>query len=357
MKNLFTYIKQNKEVSFSTKDFTEVDVLMFSQLSYLDLRNLSFTNKQKYTLGEVSRSINRKKNKNIFLGEISVLKLLDVLAKSKRYRDIHIDYYEFFTNALTQCGAITILLPNHICFIAFEGTDLTISGWKEDAALAYQYPTEAQKKAGEYLTNRIREIRYTIHVCGHSKGGNLAIVGSMRTPIEERNRIVRIYSFDGPGLRESEFFSSPYQNIKNRIKHYIPEQSIIGVLFLQKSPIVIKSSSVGILQHGAFSWQVLEDYLERGRQNPLSKRLETSIAVWLRKYTLKEREEIVNNLFSVFLNAGITNLHQLSPTKIEAFLKILFSLDGLSEETKEVLFSFLQLLLEDVIKTGLLNLK
>ena len=345
MKDLFSYIERNKDVSFFKKDFTEVDVLLFSALSYLFLEPL-FTLQKKYTLYELKKKIHRAKNKNLFLEDSSSLKLLDALAKTERYKEIEIANYVYITKENTQFGALTLRLPTSTYFVSFEGTDSKLAGWKEDAELSYHYPTEAQKEAGEYLKKVINQVKQPVFVCGHSKGGNLAIVGSMRTPLEERNKIKKIYSFDGPGLRENEFISPSYKNIKNRIKHYIPEQSIIGVFFLQENPTVIKSSSIGIGQHDLFTWEVMGDFLERGRQSHLSKELALSFTSWLKKYNLKERERIVESVFSIFQKVGIKDLMQLTDVKNKSLLEIWNTFEKLGEETKKVLHSIFLLIIK-----------
>ena len=67
-------------------------------------------------------------------------------------------------------------------------------------------------------------------VCGHSKGGNLALTASLGTGLLKRHKIKAIYSFDGPGLRKEEFSSFNYKNISKKLINIVPSQSMIGVL-------------------------------------------------------------------------------------------------------------------------------
>ena len=49
-----------------------------------------------------------------------------------------------------QCCSITFKLDN-LTYIAFRGTDDTLTGWKEDFNMAYKCPVPAQKMAVKYF--------------------------------------------------------------------------------------------------------------------------------------------------------------------------------------------------------------
>lgn len=287
---LIEYINKNKEIPFYEKKITEVDFLIFSQLSYLILEKNLFLQKKSYSLPQIKEKISRLKNKKNPITKYSPIEILDKIANTKRYQECLLSNYIYESSKEYQFGAITIDLPTKEMVISFEGTDDTIAGWFEDAKLSYLYPTISQKKAGEYINKFLLSNKYA-YICGHSKGGNLAVVGSMRCSILKRNHIIAIYSFDGPGVQNREFSSIVYKNIKDKIKNYIPEESIIGILFNQEKKQVIKSSQRGIFQHDVTSWEIEGDYLNRGRQSNWSVSLKESFQIWLEKYSMEERKK------------------------------------------------------------------
>lgn len=56
-----------------------------------------------------------------------------------------------------QFSAVTYHLADGTYYVAFRGTDNTVTGWKECFNLSYMNETEGQRRAVEYL-NRIRSI-------------------------------------------------------------------------------------------------------------------------------------------------------------------------------------------------------
>ena len=100
-------------------------------------------------------------------------------------------------------------------------------GWEEDFKLSYEFPVPAQTDAIKYLNKNISLFDKKVIVCGHSKGGNLSLVGSMYTNFLKRTKIKEIYSFDGPGLRKKEFLSKRFKQTEKKYKHFICNQSMI----------------------------------------------------------------------------------------------------------------------------------
>lgn len=345
--NLYDFIKKYKDVSYLEKDLSEVDMLIYSELSYLPLDNLDFNNKE-YTIKEISKLIDRKKTSKYFYAQNKAMEVLDAICDTKRFSDVIVFDYEYEVNDNMQFCAETFLLPNKQIVVSFEGTDDTIAGWKEDAILSYKYPTESQIKAGDYLNNLLKKIKENIYICGHSKGGNLALVGSLRTNLFKKNRISKIYSFDGPGLKESEFNSLNYKLIRKKLINIIPDESLVGVLFEQENVEVVKSSEVGIMQHDATSWQVEDDRFLRTTQSDVSKDLNKTLEDWLKKYDYKERELIVDKTFCIFEEIGIKKLNDIIQKRRQIFNQIVKSSKDLDDETRLLIFNCWRVLIGSV---------
>ena len=63
--------------------------------------------------------------------------------------------------------------------MAFRGTDTSITGVKESAMLSYMFPVPAQIEALYYFQETASLTEGDVRVCGHSKGGNLAVFAAV----------------------------------------------------------------------------------------------------------------------------------------------------------------------------------
>ena len=68
-------------------------------------------------------------------------------------------------------------------------------------------------------------------------------------------RISQIYSFDAPGLNHTVIETDGYQEMASKIKRYIPQGSIVGMMLeTPKQAHIVKSVAIGgIAQHDTFS--------------------------------------------------------------------------------------------------------
>ncbi len=352
MYNIYKYIRKYGNKTFEEHPATELDILIFTQIPYID-----FTSSFKTSSEEVSLSIlwERAKKHNIKtmgFGHRVALKILDIISNTKRYKDLILKNYIYYLAEDVQFGAISIIVPNEYTYVIFEGTDNTIWGWKEDFKLAYTYPTESQKMATKYLNDNIKINGSKVVVCGHSKGGNLALVGAMNTNIFKKIKIHKIYSLDGPGLKKEEFRSLKYKLVRNKLVNIIPNASLIGVLLKQENVRVVKSRGLGLFQHDVTTWVTDEDKLKPAVQDKLSIRLDESINTWLEQHNYQEREEIIEGIFSIFESSNIKTYSDIN--SLEEIYKIVKSTLDLSEDTKEVISTSLKLLMSG-IGTGIIN--
>ena len=350
--NMFKYISNYGNLTFEEKSVTEIDILIFSQISYLNFNNIFINQNEEIKLLDLWQKARKNNIESQGFGHKVAFKLLDIISTKKRYKDLILKNYVYILEEDTQFGAISIIVPNDSIYVSFEGTDNTIWGWKEDFKLTYIYPTESQRYAASYLNNAIKLNGPNVIVCGHSKGGNLALVGAMNTNIIKKLKIKKIYSFDGPGLKDEEFKSIKYKIIRNKLVNIIPNLSLVGILLNQENKRVIKSRGVGIFQHDVTTWQIEEDYLKPSTQDKLSKRLEDSISDWLNKYNYKEREEIIEGVFSIFETSGINNFNDIDSFN-DIYIIVKSSLD-MSKETREVILNAIKLLVTD-FSTELIN--
>lgn len=354
--NYFAFIDKYGKVSYKDKKETEIDILLFSQLAYLPMDNIDFKNNQKYTLEEIATNIDRSVFLESLIAQRNALKLLDTIKDLPRFKEIKVTDYSYIMDENSQFGAVTFILPNKEIVIAFQGTDNTIAGWKEDAILSYKYPTTSQELAGSYVEKIISKYKRSIIICGHSKGGNLALVGAMRTTLLKKLAIKEIYSFDGPGLREKEFNSNQYKQVRKKLHNIIPDESMVGVLFNQENLDVIKSDAKGIMQHATTSWQVEDDRLVRTNKSTLSDNLDKAIYDWLSNYDLEQRKLIIDEVFGLLEKSNIKRVSDISDNYLRSFLEVLKATETLENQTKVVIFNCLKLLSTTLSKT-LINME
>lgn len=341
--NLIDYIRQNGNDDFKTKKFNDVDALILSILPYIPFDNIVPAFKKKAIfLKDAVKKLDKDlmRAKGIFVG--NTFKLLEIMATSKRYSDLSLYNYMYIVNEEMQFGALTIKVPDRSTFIAFAGTDSSIVGWEEDFKMAYMYPGVGQKYAMVYLNNAIKLLDRNIRIGGHSKGGNLAICSAMNAKFYIKPRIKQIYNFDGPGFLKEQIESKEYKSISKKIKMYIPEQSIIGMILYHTSDYkVVKAKHFSILQHDVFNWKLDNNGFILSKQNKRSKNLEERLTKKLEELSIPERLQLVENMFNLFKKNDIKDTKEL---KLNSIFKLIKSFKELDKETKNQLIEFLIIL-------------
>lgn len=341
MANIFDYIKDNQDKTFSELEFNEIDNLIFSSLAYIDYKEI-LNNKKKRIEDcgiEFFNKYTKKEIKNSVLAVRDAIEVLKSIYQTKRYKDLIFYNYISDYNDDLQFSCLFIEIDKHLTYISFEGTDDLISGWKEDFELAYKFPIEAQKAAIRYLNTKISPFSFKKYIVGgHSKGGNIALVASMYANPLIRNKIIKIYSNDGPGVLKQEIESKNYQRILNKYQLIIPDSSVVGLLLRHKDDYkVVKSNNKGLMAHEIISWQVEDNHLKETDLSMFSKRVDKSITEWLETYDLATREKFVKDLFSIFKRANIKTLLDLKGIKLKNTLSILKESTKLSKESKKMI--------------------
>ena len=151
MATIKDYLKYYKSISFKDNKLNINDVIIFTELSYIDWSNIVPTGNNKITLKEAFTTYQEFK-KDIYLTSFmkeNVSNLKDIY-NSNRYKDIYLSNYRKLVDNEKQFGAITIHFADKV-FISFMGTNGTVIGWKEDLSLAYNFPVVAQEYAINYL--------------------------------------------------------------------------------------------------------------------------------------------------------------------------------------------------------------
>lgn len=316
MYDLNNYIECYGNLDFTEYPFQDIDNLILSQIPYLEwfgiIGPIGFS---KITLEEAViiylNNCSKKEQKNYLYKK--VIKMIKKIYKTKRYRDALLYNYTKTIDSEIQFGAICIELNDKSVYIAYEGTDSSISGWHEDFSLCYTDCLPSGKMAISYLNKVITINNRQIRVGGHSKGGNLALWAAMGCKTSIRKRIIKIYNNDGPGLHKKIITSKKYKKIAQKIKLLVPNQSVIGMLFYHDfNYTVVKSKAKGVLQHDPFTWVCSNNgNLITTSLSPKSKAIEDKFCYYLDNITIDDKKQYVDDLFNVFAEMNITSVNDI----------------------------------------------
>ena len=264
-------------------------------------------------------------------------KLFETCASLERYRSWEAADYinDIDAEREMQFCACTYHLPGGLSIVAYRGTDLTVAGWKEDLNMSYM-TVPSQHEAAEYVFRAARGTGDALILCGHSKGGNLAVYASASTDASTRERIRRVYTFDGPGVDENTLGSYGYALVSGRIESFIPESSVVGML-LNYHPVytVVKAATLGILQHDAMTWQVEDGaFVTLAGVDATGRITDETMHAWLAEMDIDQRRLLVDTLYQVVDAAQAELVTDLAEDWLDSAGKMLEAIRGLDGKVK-----------------------
>ena len=346
MANVFDYIKWRGDLSFEQSPLNEIDALIFCELSYIFFEGIvpEDLDEGYVTLAEAAEVFFERNAglDEIRLGELvpkEIVPLFRMAASSKRFSGIPLAHFVNVIDDETveQFSAISFFPDSDTVFIAYRGTDDSITGWREDFRIAFLTPVPAQKHAEEYLY-KAAEGAKTIYIGGHSKGGNLALWAAMNSPDKIAERIDKIYNFDGPGFLDDVWEGANYERIADKISTVIPTGSIVGLLLkYDKNYRVTKSSAKNYLyQHDALTWEVEGvEFVCDEDVAPDVKRANEVVGKWIYSMEPDDRRAFVEGFFDILCSTSaktVTDLAENRSAVIKAFSNI-------EPETKQALMA------------------
>ncbi len=354
MGNLFDYLDWRGDLGFDASPFNEVDSLILSQISYVDLEGIVPSEPSAVPIpimDAVRAYLKAHKGEVPYLGRIlpsETLSLMVRAAKSRRFGALCLVGYvnRIDTESESQFSAVTFLSPKGKCFAAFRGTDDTLIGWKENFNMSFLQPVPAQLEAVTYLETMADSRDGDFSLCGHSKGGNLAVYAAVKCRPEYKARITEVFNNDGPGFH-LDFVDSPeYENMRGKIRTLVPESSVVGMLLEHEEDYeVVRSDAQGILQHNAFSWEVLGNrFIHLDSVSEESRQIDTALKDWMQSMEPEERERFVDSFYETIVATGATTLTELTIERVK-LVKIWSTIDATSR-------SYIMKLISLMVKQG-----
>ncbi len=357
MGTLFDYIDWRGDLLFSEADFNEVDNLILTQISYVDLEGIvpsDFDRTPITLLDATRRYLRRHKGEIPYLGKIlppEMVSLMAKAAKSRRFSEVQLLGYtnKIDDQAQSQFSAMTFILDSGSSYIAYRGTDDTLVGWKENFNMSFMQPVPAQLEATYYLEKAVSFLLGNFYVGGHSKGGNLAVYAAVCCAPELKDRILTVYNNDGPGFDTNFIESTEYKNIRGKIRTIVPHSSVVGMLLEHEENYeVVKSNAAGIMQHYGLSWEVLGGkFIHLDTVTNESKLIDSTLKAWLNEMTAEERERFVDSIYETLSATDAKTLTELSMEKI----KLVKAWGTLDSKAKSVIRKCMSLLLKQTAQS------
>lgn len=343
--NATDYLRWRGEIPFSMSPFNDVDNLILCEFPYLNWDGI---------VTEKPITLEHAIEKYVPVAFDSTLKdmrqeMVMLACRSERFKDVQAFSYvkDFNDEEEKQFCAMCFKLPDKTYFVSFCGTDSTITGWKENFNMAYLMPVPAQKEAADYLKTVVNRYSGMFRVGGHSKGGNLSFYASVM--LNRPDRLLQVYNNDGPGFDKKFVQSTAYQEMKPKLKTFIPESSVIGRLLNDDSNVhVVKSATYDITwQHSVLMWEVDVTRLIEVRDTTLrSKYIDDVMDQWNDGLSTEEKLIFINTIYDTLVEMDIKTSDELlrHPARITA--KVLGKMQDLDEPTRKIMSDVMSVLVK-----------
>jgi hypothetical protein len=354
MANIFDYFLWRGDLTFDHSPFNPVDNIILSQLSYLPLdgivpgpdANAKISVEQTAALFAQKLADNTLAYPLIFKEDPA---FMDALGRSDRFRNCELHRYVSYMDIVEekQFSALCVSLEG-CTFIAYRGTDASLVGWKEDFNMSFSTVIPAQLEAVSYLEKAAENLSGPLLTGGHSKGGNLSIYAASSCAQEIQDRITAVYSNDAPGFHRSFIESGGFLKIRQRIHSFVPQSSVIGMLFERGNDYaVVKSTQTGIFQHDLYSWQITHnnmirlDSIDQG-----SRFIDKTLREWLGNLDNEHRREFSDALYGILNHAEIKSFSELGADWLNPAIRMIQSLGNIDSTTRKNIGKILGALFE-----------
>lgn len=343
------FIKKYGNKTFSELPFTDVDNLLLCEIFYMPFEKVlykGFNDKPVLFSDACKKVFAYNGYKHIspgFLMNNYISQKMMALAETVRYKDVKVYACEsvFGTEPAVQFAAMTFILPDDTKVVVYRGTDDTWVGWKEDIDIYTKKGIPSHKLCVDYLERVAKDFPDgDIIICGHSKGGHVALHSALYCDESVRNRIERVYNNDGPGFYSYNYIESkPYNEIINKYRHFVPDCSFVGMLLVHDNDYIpVKSTRLfGMLQHDLATWKIKGTQLLTRDDLTFVARVTDLV---LKKMLYNMDEEKTNNfeavLSAVIAGMGQVNITNFSKNLISSLKGAIDTWSSIDEPAKEL---------------------
>ena len=351
MPNIQDYVLWRGDLPIRQVPLCDVDALLLSYLSYMRYDGVvgdSFEG-EGVRLADAAQELldrNERDKTPLAYNVKEDRKLLAALIQSARFADMRLVGYvnRVDDKVEEQFSGVTFLIEDGSSFVAFRGTDDAMVGWKEDFNMSFETQVPAQRDAAAYVEKAAAALKRPMRVGGHSKGGNLAAYAGMFVSDETREWIRTVYNFDGPGFNEATISSPDFGKVDMRIRTFVPQSSMVGILMWHREPFtIVRSDGVGVFQHDAYTWQIMGgSFLTLSERTGHSHFADDTIKHWLEELTPEMRRQAIDGIYSVLCASEGKNVSELFEAR--NVMSVLKAAGAMDEKTKNAVSEAFRLL-------------
>ena len=351
MPNSQDYVLWRGDLPIRQVPLCDVDALLLSYLSYMRYDGVvgdSFEG-EGVRLADAAQELldrNERDKTPLAYNVKEDRKLLAALMQSARFADMRLVGYvnRVDDKVEEQFSGVTFLIEDGSSFVAFRGTDDAMVGWKEDFNMSFETQVPAQRDAAAYVEKAAAALKRPMRVGGHSKGGNLAAYAGMFVSDETREWIRTVYNFDGPGFNEATISSPDFGKVDMRIRTFVPQSSMVGILMWHREPFtIVRSDGVGVFQHDAYTWQIMGgSFLTLSERTGHSHFADDTIKHWLEELTPEMRRQAIDGIYSVLCASEGKNVSELFEAR--NVMSVLKAAGAMDEKTKNAVSEAFRLL-------------
>lgn len=318
MGKILDYVRWRGDLTLDREPFNSLDAGLFAAFAYLPFDS----SVKGHTLEAATKRLIQKKT--LIHSDKLEAELVNL---SDRYKNMHFLDWSHLSQKKppVQFTAMTIELDSETILVAYRGTDGSMVGLNEDVDMSYQPEIFGQSVAADYLDKMAQAYPdKKIYTVGHSKGGNFAAYALYAASPSLQNRVIKAYSFDGPGFMKEMYNQIEFQRVIPKMMTYVPEGSIFGMMLDHPERVIVVKSRMKHLmkQHNPLHWEVARNsfVMAPGLSNA-SRIIRSTFISWNTKIPREKREAFWLAFFTALESPKITEASQLTTNKIRGAIQ------------------------------------
>ena len=326
MGSMLDYLDWRGDISLSYSLFNDVDSLILSALSYVNFDGIvPAPGAGEISLSEAAGAFFAAHTEEELAESKTLIAYAPYILKkvvgTVRFGDMKLRSYVNIVREEEnlQFSALEFVTDDGVSFVSYRGTDDTIVGWKEDFLMSCE-TVVADKYAVDYLNLIQRNKTGQLRLGGHSKGGHLAIYAAALTDPEIAARIEAVWSHDGPGFNEEFMKNEGLARITPKIRKFIPDTSVIGMLLENPTePNIVVSNEKGVMQHAPLSWQILgASFVPAPGLSDAGQVFDDTFRSWIYSFDEEGRRAFIDDFFAVLEAPGYQTLTEYQEGGLKA---------------------------------------
>lgn len=318
MGKILDYVRWRGDLTLDREPFNSLDAGLFAAFAYLPFDS----SVKGHTLEAATKRLIQKKT--LIHSDKLEAELVNL---SDRYKNMHFLDWSHLSQKKppVQFTAMTIELDSETILVAYRGTDGSMVGLNEDVDMSYQPEIFGQSVAADYLDKMAQAYPdKKIYTVGHSKDGNFAAYALYAASPSLQNRVIKAYSFDGPGFMKEMYNQIEFQRVIPKMMTYVPEGSIFGMMLDHPERVIVVKSRMKHLmkQHNPLHWEVARNsfVMAPGLSNA-SRIIRSTFISWNTKIPREKREAFWLAFFTALESQKITEASQLTTNKIRGAIQ------------------------------------